>query len=273
MWLDAFDEYKGRELWISGESYGGVYVPMLSWQIHEWNNKQIVANTTDKKINLQGFAVGNGVTNWRYDTFPALPATLHGFNMIPTPMFFNFTDNGCVIAFDGSTMMGPDAICQDLFNQMQNNIVGLNPYDLYKPAATNHGSKKNKDRHTIKMKEYFPWLKNDDRVFAEADLLTRYLNNATVREPLHIPSSVWDWSGCTGRINYTILPEASEWIYYVLKDNGYKLLHYSGDTDGVLPTWGTKQWIETLKWPILSNFTMWKTDDQVSGMYRQYDGL
>ena len=27
--------------------------------------------TVDKKINLKGFMVGNGVTNWTFDTYPA----------------------------------------------------------------------------------------------------------------------------------------------------------------------------------------------------------
>jgi hypothetical protein len=45
-----------------------------------FNNRS--ANTTNK-INLKGFMVGNGVTNWRFDTNPSLPATLGGFDMIP----------------------------------------------------------------------------------------------------------------------------------------------------------------------------------------------
>lgn len=155
----------------------------------------------------------------------------------------------------------------------------LNPYDLFKSVATNHGTLKDgKKRHVIRMKDYAPWhprLKNDERVLVDVDFLTKYLGNATVREALHIPAGTHEWSACTERITYTELPEASEWIYRVLKKaGGIKMLHYSGDTDGVLPTFGTKSWIEkSLNWKKLSNFTMWKVDEQVKGMYRQYDGL
>jgi hypothetical protein len=35
------------------------------------------------KLPIKGFMVGNGVTNWYYDTNPTLPATLGGFDMTP----------------------------------------------------------------------------------------------------------------------------------------------------------------------------------------------
>jgi carboxypeptidase C (cathepsin A) len=67
-WYDKFPEYKGRDLYISGESYAGIYIPYFMQQIHWFNGNQ---TKEDDKINLKGILVGNGVTNWTYDATPA----------------------------------------------------------------------------------------------------------------------------------------------------------------------------------------------------------
>ena len=69
-WFEKYPEYKNHELYISGESYGGIYVPYLVNQIHHHK----VANIDKPEVfkpNLKGMMVGNGVTNWNYDTTPA----------------------------------------------------------------------------------------------------------------------------------------------------------------------------------------------------------
>jgi carboxypeptidase C (cathepsin A) len=66
-WYEKYPEYKEHDLFISGESYGGIYVPYLTWNIDQYNEAH-AADDTVFKPNLKGFAVGNGVTNWKYDT-------------------------------------------------------------------------------------------------------------------------------------------------------------------------------------------------------------
>lgn len=55
--FDAFPEYKQHDLYLSGESYAGVYIPMLAEKIYD-GNKQPGAAT---HLKLAGFAVGDGV--------------------------------------------------------------------------------------------------------------------------------------------------------------------------------------------------------------------
>jgi cathepsin A (carboxypeptidase C) len=54
-----FPEYQENEFFITGESYGGMYVPSLVEQIHNGNGM----------VPLKGFAVGNGIIG-HGDTFP-----------------------------------------------------------------------------------------------------------------------------------------------------------------------------------------------------------
>lgn len=50
----VFPEQQERPFFVAGESYGGKYVPAISYTIHQ-NNP-----TADLKINFQGFLIGNG---------------------------------------------------------------------------------------------------------------------------------------------------------------------------------------------------------------------
>jgi carboxypeptidase C (cathepsin A) len=72
--LQYFPELKGRDLYLVGESYAGVYIPYLALRILEHNDAGL------EKINLQGILVGNGITDWNVDALPALTkmAYAHG---------------------------------------------------------------------------------------------------------------------------------------------------------------------------------------------------
>lgn len=92
---EGFPEYQNISLFVSGESYGGVYVPYLTWQAYLYNLKVDVENEIQKgsstwtnktKLPIKGFMVGNGITNWKYDTNPTFPQTLGGFDMIPNKL-------------------------------------------------------------------------------------------------------------------------------------------------------------------------------------------
>ena len=53
--FDMFPRLKGREFYVTGESYAGKYVPALTYKIHNLNPK------ATKKINLKGMAIGDGL--------------------------------------------------------------------------------------------------------------------------------------------------------------------------------------------------------------------
>lgn len=66
-WFALYPEFETNDLYLTGESYAGIYVPYLA--------REIVNNNASAdavfKPNLIGFAVGNGVTNYTYDCTPA----------------------------------------------------------------------------------------------------------------------------------------------------------------------------------------------------------
>ncbi len=60
-----FPEAKKRELWVTGESYAGKYVPALSHHILEKNREVVAVNkvASPEYLPIAGMAVGNGLTD------------------------------------------------------------------------------------------------------------------------------------------------------------------------------------------------------------------
>ena len=72
-----------------------------------------------------------------------------------------------------------------------------------------------------------------------------YMNRADVRKLLHIKDTLGPWQVCSDFIynNWKFQKEGSVFIYNMLKAAGIRVLIYSGDTDMMVATVGTEEWI------------------------------
>ena len=128
------------------------------------------------------------------------------------------------------------------------------------------------------MQEYTPWLKygQTDNHPLLGSFMSDYLNRQDVRHALHIPSIVNAWANCNEYINshYGYQYEGSFWIYKIFLQYApkYRMLFFSGDTDGAVPTYGTRQWINMLNLKEKEMWKPWITDGQVSGYIVRYEG-
>ena len=50
------------------------------------------------------------------------------------------------------------------------------------------------------------------------------------------------------------------------------MLHYSGDIDGAVPTWGTQSWIADMAWDVDVDWHVYLYRDQVAGYIQSYVG-
>ncbi len=300
-WYKYFPEYLRNDLYISGESYGGIYTPYLAWQIHQ-HNIAIKVKKAKTKLNLKGFIVGNGATNWDFDVSPVFPDVVYNFNLIPSSLLDVYKSNGCINYFNDVHPPTNSTVCTDAWNQINNLWQGLNWYDLFRKVVPDDGLLKmnagSEDRtrkvmidgHEKTYKagytflEYAPWLsKIIPRHVLESsshpllgDYLSDYANRPDVRQALNIPTWVPAWSECSDRVGnqWAYQYEGSFWIYKILQQYDYKILFYSGDTDGAVPTFGTRTWIEKLNLNVKKPWAPWFTDDnQVSGYLIRYFGM
>ena len=66
-----FHKNRDSDLYITGESYAGVYIPAIAVKIHE-KNAQLRQEATARKINLAGVVIGNP-GNIRYQQYGFQP--------------------------------------------------------------------------------------------------------------------------------------------------------------------------------------------------------
>ena len=55
-----FPELRKNDLYLTGESYSGIYVPYLAWEIVKYNK---LPSSKDSIIKLKGIMVGNACTD------------------------------------------------------------------------------------------------------------------------------------------------------------------------------------------------------------------
>ena len=104
------------------------------------------------------------------------------------------------------------------------------------------------------------------------DPVVSYFNTKAVRDALHIPTNVQAWDMCTDQINYSPLKRGSQWIWEALKGQ-YRMLKFTGNTDGAVPTTGTLKWIEQINPTVLEEWRPYVVNGQTGGFIQEFDGI
>lgn len=271
---EKFPEYKANELFISGESYAGIYVPYLAWQVIEHGSQ----------FNLQGIIVGNGVTNWTYDCEPAYFNMGFWHALYGTELKDKFEANHC--SFDN---LEETEVCRDLKKQFYSLVDKVNIYDVYRECYYEDETNRvgtamiNGELKTYKRgmtaREYTPYLFKNTKnlelippcVYGSGP--TDFFNKQEVRDALHIETNQ-TWELCTNRIDYDSGEIASFWTYPILKEHNIRMLHFSGNSDGAVPTQGTREWMKSLGWKQTQRYAPFYIENkQVGGFVEEYEGI
>ena len=259
----GFFEYRSNPFYITGESYAGIYVPTLALQIVNYN-----AYTTFSPINLKGFAVGNGCTDWNVDTTPAFMLMLWNYGMLSDYWHEQLMDN-CDNMNDYSSEE-----CADVVNTIQESVVNdVNVYDIYRDCIAGPSDEGSFQDNQGKLKFLLGPLRDVVPPCVAWGGIYSYLNNNDVRKALNIPTSVPAWGFCANLDYQSDYVHGSYYTYPSLINAGLNILIYSGDVDGAVPTIGTRAWIRNLNLAILEPYRSWYVNEQVAGYTILYSGL
>lgn len=110
--LDKFPAFQGRDLYITGESYAGIYIPMLMDQIR----------SRGLQANLVGAAIGNGAGTGQ-DRKPFLADLYFGHGLFSAKLYRNMTQTCNAQGWDSSA-------CGNLTALMNDQVGNHNFYHL-----------------------------------------------------------------------------------------------------------------------------------------------
>jgi len=237
-----FDEYSASPFYVTGESYGGKYVPAIVYKIHVENPQ------AKKKINLKGMAIGDGLIDpyneWDYG---------------PVMYQFGLIDERQLEYVNLQTQLARNAIrlgeyslayelFGNLFDEFYTNATGLN--DVYNYILTDLPDS---------FSYYVPWVTTSES-----------------RRKIHVGNLTYNDGdrvrvGLASDVMQTIVGKVA------VIANNYKVLIYNGLLDVIIASSLTMDWVDKLEWQYALELRsaerkVWKVkedDPEVAGYIKQ----
>ncbi|KAL9294704.1 Serine carboxypeptidase-like 36 [Arabidopsis thaliana] len=252
-WLERFPEYKGRDIYIAGQSYAGHYVPQLAQIILHRNNQTL--------INLRGILIGNPSLNREIqDDFGYKFMFSHG--LISQQQMDNY-NKFCT----DSDLYDWDK-CHLASQKIEAQKTHLDIYNIYAPLCLNSTLSSEPKKCTTIMKA-------DP---CSGNYLKAYLNIKEVQEAIHANTTKipYEWTSC----NTKLLWEWNEKDRYVsltpilqeLMGKGVRVMLYNGDVDLVIPFTSTLAVVKTMNLTVVKEWRPWFTGGHVGGFTEDYKG-
>ncbi|XP_059279450.1 serine carboxypeptidase-like 10 isoform X3 [Lycium ferocissimum] len=266
-WFVDHPEFLRNPLYVGGDSYSGMVVPIITQIIAIKNEIEI-----KQFINLKGYLLGN-------------PATFEGENNYEIPFAY-----------------GMGLISDELYESLKTNCKGeylnINPsntpclqdvqtfHKLLKGINNPHilepkckffsprphllfGQRRSLDEkfHELNNPQQLPALKCRTDWYV---LCYHWADDGQVREALNIrKGTIGKWERCASlQFQKTVMSSIP--YHASLSSKGYRSLIYSGDHDKGVTFQSTQAWIKSLNYSIVDDWRPWTVDNQVAGYTRSY---
>ncbi|KAI3705480.1 hypothetical protein L1987_75718 [Smallanthus sonchifolius] len=244
-------DYVKNDLYITGESYGGHYIPAFAARINQGNKKKDGIH-----INLKGFAIGNGLTEPAIQ-FKAAPDFAMGNNLINGQDYIRIKQMvpECEKAAEECGTNGQDSCINALriCGQIHKEILKIKPICIYDIRRQNC---------------------NDN------SRIDKFLNMASVKKAIGVPQDI-KFVSCSGMVYRAMLKDIMRNLQVglpeLLKDD-IKMLVYAGEYDYICNWLGNYRWVEAMKWSGQPEFEASRTikfevDGKEAGLLKNHGPL
>eukprot|EP01084_Bolivina_argentea_P142779 250799_1 len=248
--LTVFSDFNDHEILLTGESYGGHYIPQLA--------NYIIQQQPTPKWNVTGFLIGNPGINsdWYYNVNEyAFQTYLWSHGLLPQTAWVKSNtacDWDAFLTNCSINFTTPSKECKTANEAAYGYIPDVwDPYDIYAPTC--HDKEQNAMKRGIKIiqgnafvSQYTPWL---DGLKKKYDLKTEYnpcinnwtpeyMNNKEVLKALHVDGHYdREWPHHPSGWSYKNEMEDVALLFPVFFDKrpNWKITVVSGDADSAVP--------------------------------------
>lgn len=249
--FQQYPQYSTQDFFLSGESYGGHYVPAISSYI-----VQQQSNGGEKVVNFKGCTIGNG---WVAPViqYGAYGPFSYANNIISERIYnqMNETYAQCLQDLQNHEYKyNTFELCEGIMNYVLQANPGLNYYNIKAPCV--------------------------GQLCYNFDVITKYLNEDSTKKTLGVPSSV-TWAACNNAGDPFIpVDEVTSYAsdIPIVLEGGFPVLVYSGMLDLICNYYGGAAWLASISWPGAAGFNGlsvqdWTISGSVAGHFKSYQNL
>ncbi|KAK9104030.1 hypothetical protein Scep_020874 [Stephania cephalantha] len=290
-WLEKFPQYKLRDLFLTGESYAGHYVPQLAELILQFNKKEKLFNLKGiadcRSENLFNFVMnllseerpivevqlGNPVLEFATD-FNSRAEYVWSHGLISDSTYEIFTSACNYSRFVSELYRGSvSPVCSKVMSQVSRETSRfVDKYDVTLDVCIASVLAQSKIISPQQVSEPIDVCVEDETV--------NYLNRRDVQNALHARLvGVNRWLVCSNILDYQVLDVEIPTIPIVgsIVKAGIPVMIYSGDQDSVIPLIGSRKVVQRLAKTLVLNTTVpyrvWFAGKQVGGWTQVYGNM
>ncbi|KAI3873073.1 hypothetical protein MKX03_036905 [Papaver bracteatum] len=265
-WFLKFPQYKHRDLFITGESYAGHYIPQLAELMIQFNKK-------DKLFNLKGIALGNPVLEFATD-FNSRAEFIWSHGLISDSTYNLFTSACNYSRYVSEYYRGyVSPVCSRVMSQVTKETSRfVDKYDVTLDVCISSILSQSKVITPQSLTKKIDVCLDDE--------MTNYLNRKDVQFAFHARLiGVNKWTVCSNTLDYALLDLEIPTISIVgsIVKAGIPVLVYSGDQDSVIPLTGSRTLVhglaKELGLDVTAPYRVWFEGQQVGGWTQVYGDI
>lgn len=284
-WFKEFPEFQASELFLTGESYAGHYIPQLADLILKYN-----AEGYEFKFNLKGIAIGNPLLNYGLDTnatysflwshgvisdqtYDGIRSSCDFSNGYPSEAGISRRSANDNNNLNATTQMQG---CSHFLHKSAQEIGNINTFDvtldICKPAMI---------KQQLRLQRLMSVPQPGHVDVCTDDEVAMYLNRPAVQSALHANTTglPYRWEACSTMLNYLFEDQLQDMLPLLggLLQKGLRVWIYSGDQDSVVPLTGTRTQIDLMAGKLslvtTTPYSAWYAEGQVGGWTYAFGNL